>query len=237
MEKTEVTISNSFKLFFRGIFSVDMLLITYHQKKLKILLQGNKEISFQDEWGLRGELILPNGDAHKAMDKLMLSLVGQSSFYKNKSSVFSNIDRHPVRRIVTFTHYGLIPFKRLNQTLSSELKWCEIYKLPILAFDHNDIVNKVLKWFQKELLSRPLVFHTLPDKFILSEFIGVSEQTLNKQFEVRNFRKKILTIGIISPLGEFRKSKSNRGRPAELYAMNPMKKKTIKDLIRFDIYN
>ncbi len=237
MKKSEPYNTISLDRFFRGAFSVDILLITYHDKKLKILLQQKKEIPFQNEWGLPGELISPNEDADKAMENLMTSLVGQSDFYRKQLNTFSDIDRHPFGRIVTFAYYGLIPSERLNQKLSSELKWCEISKLPELTLDHNHIVKKVLQRFRKGLLSRPIVFHTLPDKFILSDIIGVYEQALNETFDVRNFRKKILSSGIISPLGEFRKSKSHGGRPAELYELNTTKKKIAKDRIRFDLFN
>lgn len=237
MKKSEAYNTISIDRFFRGAFSVDILLITYHDKKLKILLQEKKEIPFQNEWGLPGELILPNEDVDEAMEKLMTTLVGQSDFYKKQLTTFSNINRHPLGRIVTFAYYGLIPFERLNQNLSSELKWCEISKLPKLILDHNHIVDKVFQRFRKGLLSRPIVFHTLPDKFILSDIIGVYEQALNETFDVRNFRKKILSSRIIIPLGEFRKSKSHGGRPAELYELNTTKKKITKDRIRFDLFN
>ena len=237
MKKSEVYNSNSIDHFFRGAFSVDILLITYHDKKLKILLQEKKEIPFQNECGLPGELILPNEDVDEAMEKLMTSLVGQSNFYKKQLTTFSNINRHPLGRIVTFAYYGLIPFERLNQNLSSELKWCEISKRPKLILDHNDIFEKVLQHFREDLLSHAIVFHILPDKFILSDVIHVYEQTLDETFDVRNFRKKILSSGTIKPLGEFRKSKSHGGRPAELYELNTNKKKIVKDRIRFDLFN
>jgi len=112
----------------------------------------------------------------------------------------------------------------MNQTLSSEPESCDMDKLPMVAFDQKNIVDNVMKQYKKGLLHRPLVFHTLPHKFILSEVIGVHEQAHKEQFDVRNFRKKILASGIISPIGEFRKSKNRGGRPVELYTMNPINK-------------
>ncbi|MFT5228286.1 MAG: 8-oxo-dGTP diphosphatase [Litorivivens sp.] len=235
MEQTMLYNPNSLDHFFRAAFSVDIVLITFHEKKLKILLQRKDAIPFENEWGLPGQLILPNEDTDQAIEKLMTSLVSHCSFYKKQLATFSDLGRHPLGRVVTFAYYGLVPYERLEQHISSETKWCEITNLPDLIIDHIQIVNAVIKRFRKGLLRHPIVFHTLSDKFILSEIIAVYEQAFNKKLDVRNFRKKLLASGLVIPLGENQKSASTNGRPAQLYAMNSIKK-DIKDKIRFDLF-
>ncbi len=237
MDTSEIAEPHSLDSFFRGAFSIDIVLITFHEKRLKILLQEKKGIPFKDEVGLPGKLMLPNEDTDEALDEFMTSLIGQCDFYKKQLRAFSEIGRHPLGRIITFAYYGMIPHESLNQELSSELRWCDIDKLPNLSLDHNHIVRQVLKRFRKGLLRHPIVFQALPSKFILPEIIGVYEQAFGQEFDAPNFRKKILTSGLVRPLGEFQKNSKRIGRPAELYSMNSLQnKKELKDRIHFNFF-
>ena len=238
MSTTEATASDSLDSFFRGAFSIDIVLITYHEKRLKILIQDKKGIPFDDELGLPGKLILPNEDADKALDKFMTSLIGHCDFYKKQLRTFSEIGRHPLGRIITFAYYGLIPYEKLSQEISKEVRWCDIDSLPELSLDHNHIVREVLKRFKKGLVRHPIVFNTLSSKFILPEIIAVYEQTFKQDLDAPNFRKKILSSGLVRPLGEFRKTTKGIGRPAELYTMNSLEnKKSLKDRIHFNFFD
>jgi 8-oxo-dGTP diphosphatase len=233
LEQTEKHYQNTLDLYFRGAFSVDIVLITYHDKKLKILLQEKKTFPFNGQLGLPGDLILPNEDIDKALEKLMKSIVGRCDFYNKQLSTFSDLGRHPLGRVVTFAYYGLVPYDQLEHSLSNELCWCEISKIPDLIIDHNRILNNVLKRLRKGLLRHPVAFYTLSKQFILSEIIGVYEQAFNQKLDVRNFRKKLLASGLVKRVGQFRKIEKAAGRPPELYEMNTIKTNT-KDRIHFD---
>jgi 8-oxo-dGTP diphosphatase len=55
----------------------------------------------------------------------------------------------------------------------------------------------------------------LPEKFTLSELQAAYETVLSKPLDKRNFRKKILALGLVTASGE--KSTGRRHRPAMLY--------------------
>ena len=55
----------------------------------------------------------------------------------------------------------------------------------------------------------------LPEKFTLSELQTAYETVLSKPLDKRNFRKKILALGLVTASGE--KSMGGRHRPAMLY--------------------
>ena len=227
--------SNSLDHFFRGAFSVDIVLLTFHARKLKVLLQSKNDVPFQGEPGLPGKLILPNEDTDRAMDDLLVSTIGRSDFYKKQLKTFSDLGRHPLGRIITFAYYGLLPYQRLGKGPSEGLQWCDISKLPDLVLDHNQIVKEVQRRFQKGLLRHPIVFNVLPKKFIIPEIIAVYEQAFGQKLDAPNFRKEILGSGLVSPLGEYRKSGKKVGRPAELYTLTSNKEKVFsKDKIHFN---
>jgi len=225
---------NSLDHFFRGAFSIDMVLITFHNQKLKILLQEKKDLPGGKQLGLPGKLILPNEDTDEAIDNLMVSILGNAEFYKKQLRAFSELDRHPLGRIITFAYYGLIPFKKIDKNIFEELHWADFDNMPKLSLDHNHILNEVFKRFKKGLNRHPLVFQLLPEKFILSDITTIYEKAFNQKLDLPNFRKRILNGGLVAPSGEFKKSEKGYGRPAELYMQsNITQKAPVRNQIHF----
>ncbi len=64
--------------FFRGAFSIDMVLITFIDDELKVLLQEKNEPPHEGELGLPGKLILPIEDTDQAMNNFMTELIGKN---------------------------------------------------------------------------------------------------------------------------------------------------------------
>jgi 8-oxo-dGTP diphosphatase len=60
-----------------------------------------------------------------------------------------------------------------------------------------------------------IVYNLLPQEFTLGELQVVYETILRRRLDRRNFRKKILGLGLLSPL---KRMKRGAHRPASLYA-------------------
>jgi 8-oxo-dGTP diphosphatase len=67
----------------------------------------------------------------------------------------------------------------------------------------------------------PIGFELLPDKFPLSQLQHLYETILQGKFEKRNFRKKILSLNILSELAETQQGVPHRA--ARLYSFDPQK--------------
>ena len=85
---------------------------------------------------------------------------------------------------------------------------------PPLAFDHRSILDRALTRLQLRLEYANLALEFLPDTFTLPELQGVHEAILDRPLDKRNFRKRLLAQGILTPSGERR---VGVGRPAQLY--------------------
>lgn len=226
---------NSVDYFFRGAFSIDIVIISYYSKNLYILLQQKEEAPFQGKLGLPGKLILPNEDTDLALDNFLIQLIGINNFYKKQLNAFSEIGRHPLGRVVSFSYYGLIPFEQLSQSLSSKLSWHKLNAIPTLCYDHNHILNQILIRFRKGLLRHPIVFEFLPKEFTIPDIIQIYEQAFAQKVDASNFGKQIKNSKLIHPLGKFRKDSHHYGRPAKLYQFNKAAyKKRKKDRIQFN---
>jgi 8-oxo-dGTP diphosphatase len=70
-----------------------------------------------------------------------------------------------------------------------------------------------LKRLRNKITYTNLAFAFLPDRFTLSELQSTYEVVLERAVDKRNFRKKILSLDILTADGEIRRG----GRPARLY--------------------
>lgn len=234
MENTKGVNSESLDHFFRGAYSIDIVVITFHLGRLKILLQKKEEAPYEDQLGLPGKLILPNEDTDKALNKLLNSLIGTSDFYKKQLRAFSEVDRHPLGRVITFAYYGLVPYEQIILPLSAQLSWHVMDAIPTLSYDHNYILSAVLKRFRKGLLRHPNVFELLPNEFIISEMISIYEQAFNTKLDAPNFRKQVKNSQLVRALGKSRENKGSMGRPAELYTFDKIKYLGLKEKVQYN---
>jgi hypothetical protein len=71
---------------------------------------------------------------------------------------------------------------------------------------------------RKEARVKPVGFELLPQKFTLPQLQILYEAIYQKQFDKRNFRKRILQMGLLERLEE--KDKSNSRKGAWYYQFN-----------------
>jgi 8-oxo-dGTP diphosphatase len=95
--------------------------------------------------------------------------------------------------------------KRLNS------RWCE--PLPVLPNGQRAVAEYGLTRLRNKITYTNLAFAFLPDRFTLSELQNTYEVVQGRTLDKRNFRKRILTMGILSADGVARRG----GRPACLY--------------------
>lgn len=155
---------------------------------------------------------------------------------------------HPERRVITVGYYSMVNIYdskstgksksgddslankvNLNETrpepnsFAGNTTWVDVYQIPELAFDHNNIVNHALEAFRHDLAADKIGFELLPEKFTLSQLQRLHEIVLDKKLDKRNFRKNILKIEHLKPLDE--KQKGVLHKPAQLYQFKKKKSK------------
>ncbi len=112
------------------------------------------------------------------------------------------------------THWFLGPHVLRAGTDASDAAWFPVTKLPELAFDHRKIVEYAHQRLRNKLDYTNVGFGLLPDTFTLTELQLVHEAILDERIDKRNFRRKIIQKGIVTPTKEWQRT----GRkPAQLY--------------------
>lgn len=118
--------------------------------------------------------------------------------------------RDPSSRVVSVAYLALLP--RAQST--GDLEWFPSEELPPLAYDHGAVAEKASDRLQGKLAYTNIAFGLLADGFTLGDLQRVYEAILARPLDRRNFRKKVLALDLVHPLGQVRHGPH---RPAELF--------------------
>ena len=139
--------------------------------------------------------------------------------YLEQLYTFGELDRDPRGRVISVSYYAVVHQERFRISAGQQTtgaKWFAVHRLPALAFDHREIVHAALERLRNKVNYTSVAFQLLPKKFALSELQRAYEVILGQRLDKRNFRKKMLQLGMLRDTKEQRTK--GRQRPARLYA-------------------
>jgi len=203
--------------------AVDCIIFGFDDEGLKLLLlQRNFEPAL-GKWSLMGGFLKKNESIENAASRVLLTLTGLNNVYMEQLSAFGDIERDPGARVISVAYYALININNYDRELvrKNNAHWIKIDQLPDLIFDHEKMVSKALRRLRRKASSEPVGFNLLPEKFTLPQLQRLYEAIYQVDFDKRNFRKKILSLGILEKMEEKDKESSKRG--AYLYHFNEQK--------------
>ena len=118
---------------------------------------------------------------------------------------------------------------------AEDVAWFNIKKLPKLGFDHRKIIDAAIKRLRGKITYEPVGFELLEKEFPFSDLEKLYQTLLDQEIDRRNFKKKIVGLGILEELDETIQRKS--GRPARLFKFNKKKYFELKEKgYNFDIF-
>jgi len=218
--------------------AVDAIVFGYSDNNLNVLLIKQKFGELKNQWALVGGFVKDNETLHDAVNRELKEEAGIKVNYLEQLYTFGDIiNRDPRFRVVSVAYFALVNSSKLilaANTDAEEAKWFPINDLPKLAFDHKDILKAAHFRLQSKLTYQPIGFDLLPKEFLFSDLENLYCTILHKEIDRRNFRKKILSYGIIEETDNFSPQKS--GRPAKLFKYNKLKySKLVKEGFLFEI--
>lgn len=211
---------------FNSAVSIDCVLFGFDAGELKILLIERNEEPYKDWWALPGNLVGDDESVDQSASRILHELTGLSNIYMEQYYTFGEVDRHPQGRVITVAYYAMLRLggdKALKpvSNYAKRAQWVNVKELPKLAFDHQHIFDKGLEKIKRRIKHLPIAFELLPEKFTLTQVQHVYELILGKKLDKRNFRKKILSFGVLRELNE--KQKGVSFRAATLYKFDKRK--------------
>ncbi|MDC0231199.1 NUDIX hydrolase [Aureispira] len=190
---------------------------------LRILLIKRAFDPFKDNWALPGGFIKEDETLEKAARRELEEETGIKDIFIEQLYTFGELDRDPRGQTISVVYYSLVNLEQhapIAATDASDAKWFKIEEMPKLAFDHPQILNIAIKRLNAKVRYQPIGFELLPDKFTLSELQKLYETILGQKLNRRNFRSKILKMGILE---QSDRQKNVPHRPAFLYKFNKNK--------------
>lgn len=187
--------------------------------KLKVLLFRRTEDPFRGYWMLPSNLLMTVETIEECALDTIKEYTSLENVFIKQCNIFSKIDRLPNDRIIANSLIALTDVKNVEHIKSeySQYEWFNIDEIPKMVYDHADILKDAICHLKKLLMSDYNLFKNFyPGTFTLPELQEVFEQILDKELDRRNFRKKIVNLGIIEDMNI--KNKNGTGRPAKLYS-------------------
>lgn len=198
--------------------TVDVIIFTIIDSDLKVLLVKRKNPPFEGRWAIPGGFVRFDENLEDAAKRELSEETNVKNIYLEQLYTFGETGRDPRGRVITVAYFALAGAKDMQISAAtdvSEVKWHSVYSLPELAFDHAIILDYALQRLRYKLEYSTVCFQLLPKKFTLTELQRAYEIIFNKKLDKRNFRKKILSLGIITESG---KTAGTAHRPAALYS-------------------
>ena len=203
--------------------TVDLIIFTVNNNKLKVMLAKRAEQPFLDEWSLPGGFLKKEESLEAAAQRVLHEKTDVKNVYIEQLYTFGEPKRDPRSRVITVAYIALIPWANLNQPPSqkiSDLTWASVDSLPKLAFDHKTILAYAVKRLRAKTSYSNIVYGLLPKQFRLSELQSMYEIIINDKLDKRNFRKRMLATGLLKETGK--KHQTGAHRPALLYQFKKM---------------
>jgi 8-oxo-dGTP diphosphatase len=226
LESFQNEILNGPEHYLRNV-SIDNVILGYHNKQLKVLLQRPRGIS---KWTVSGGFIKRTETIEEAAARIARERTGLRNLYLKQFKAFGSPTRTRDNAIslktigklagikidkdnwmfdyfVSLGFYTLTEFdlvKPSSELHAEECQWWDIFSLPSLALDHQEILEEALKTLRRDIYLYPVGYELLPEKFTLPEIRALYETILGNKLDDRNFSKKLLATGIIIKLNETR---------------------------------
>ncbi len=205
-----------------AVLASDIVLFTIRDAELLVrLIHVERPPYFPNNAGLPGGLIDPKETAEDAAKRLVTDKAGVDAkkVYFEQLYTFSALKRDPRGRVVAVAYLGLIPWESLSAKERENTKnsyWMPVKKARNLAYDHDEVLRTAGGRLQSRTTYTTLIQKLMSKEFTLTELETAYESILGTDLDKRNFRKKILKLGILKALSN--KRKSGAFRPAQLYS-------------------
>ncbi|SHI41235.1 8-oxo-dGTP diphosphatase [Rubritalea squalenifaciens DSM 18772] len=202
----------------RPALTVDCVLFGLDEEGLKVLLIRRGMEPYQGKWALPGGFVRVGEALRNAAERELEEEAGVKNVFLEQLYTFGDPGRDPREHVVSVAYYALVNLEDhevVADTDASDAGWFALDDLPGLAFDHEEILEVAKERLKGKIRYQPIGFELLPELFSLSRLQKLYEAVLERPLDKRNFRKKLLKLGILEETDEVEKDVARRA--ARLY--------------------
>jgi 8-oxo-dGTP diphosphatase len=206
--------------------AVDAIVFGYSREEggSNLLIKSKYE-PFKSSWALPGGFVLDDESLEDGVARELEEETGVKINFLEQLYTFGMPERDPRTRILSVAYFGLVKssqFQKLKATTDAEAaEWFNFKQLPKLAFDHKKIITVAIERLRGKIIYQPIGFELLNKKFAFSDLEHLYTTLLDRPIDRRNFKKKVIKLGILDELDEKVKS-AGAGRPGNLFQFNKL---------------
>jgi 8-oxo-dGTP diphosphatase len=207
--------------------TVDVVLLTIVDRRLKVLLIQRGHPPFEGAWALPGGFVHPDEDLLDAAARELLEEtgIGQERSRLLQLGSYGHPARDPRMRVVTVAYGAIVAQLDEVPRAGSDAAHAEL--VPVadvgagrlqLAFDHRRIVTDALARLRAELDTSDVAVGFCPPEFTIRELREVYEAILQTELDSGNFQRKVTQRkGFLTPTERRMSPGARGGRPATLW--------------------
>ena len=195
--------------------AVVVVIFTVLEGRLSVLLIERAAEPCQGEWALPGGLLQPNETLDGAASRKLQDETGLTDVFLEQLYSFDATDEGNAGIVVAY--FALLPAAqaRLRRELEWRPAWHALRELGDLAFENERILEYARERLRNKLAYTNVAYSFLPRRFTLRDLQDVYEAILEEPVDKRNFRRRMVGLGIVRSTNETRKEGAHR--PARLY--------------------
>lgn len=193
--------------------AVDCVIFGYKDGELKLLLYPRSFEPAKGNWSLLGGFIQHDESSDQAAERILKRTTGLDEIYMEQVATFTKPDRETTARVISIVYYALIRLDEHDEEIVHEYgaDWFSIDNKPELIFDHEEIIEKALASLQAKAGYQLVGPELLPEMFTLTQLRGLYEAIFQKTLDPGNFRKKVLSLGVLKKLDKKDSTESKKG--------------------------
>lgn len=211
----------------RASFTIDVAVFAPRQGALSVLCVSA---------GRKGrDPVLPVGiperdeTLERCARRVVKEAAGQEPAWIEQIGAFGDGKRHVLDAELSVGFVAVLPG---GDTDTSSGDWLTLNTLSTLSPRQRAIADAGLAALRSRLDYAPIAFRLLPPRFTLSELQQMYELLLGKRLHKASFRRALQAAFLVEPTDKWRSE--GRGRPAQLFAFSPRKRRRSPRGVRFD---
>lgn len=183
--------------------------------RLQVLLVHRSAPPEEDTWALPGGRWDGVETLEAAATRVLARETGVKDLYLEQLFTASGLDGAQPSVAVAYIALVEPSTVRLRQEEAWRPAWYAVDDLPALAFKNNEVIEQAVRRVGAKLDYTNIAYGLLQEQFTLRELQTTYEAILRKPLDRRNFRKRMISTGLIEPTGATRREGAHR--PAALY--------------------
>ena len=207
--------------------AVFVVIFTVHEQGLKVLLIRRGGEPFKGWWAIPGGRLGTDETLDEAAARKLVEETGVRDVYLEQLYTFGDLDKTTPAGAVAIGYFALVNYDSVSLPEREDwpTAWFSIDELPAspagkleLAFNNKDVLDYALRRLRYKLEYTNVAYSLLPPYFTMSQLQTVYESIAGKKLDKRNFRKRVLAMGIVKPTEKTVLFGAHR--PAKLYTFS-----------------